>query len=232
MLGQVTTGLLIVPDVPALHGIVGAFMLAFFAFIGFESLVNLAEEVHTPAKLIPQAILVTLVVSTVLYMLVVAAALVIVPVGELAASVAPLSLVFTRATGASPLLIATIAAFAAINGVIAQIILASRVLYGLSRQGNLPAVLGHVHTRLETPVLATGTAAVCVTALALAGTLDQLADMTSRLMLVVFALVHAALWWIKRRGDAAPRDAFSAPLWVPVLGAPMCVGLLIASFAV
>lgn len=231
MLHQIGAGLAVMPDLETVRGILGAFMLAFFAFIGFESLVNLAEEAHAPSRLIPRAIFATLALSTVLYVLVVTAAMVAVPADELAASATPLALVFVRATGAAPQLIAAIAVFATINGVIAQIILAARVIYGLARQGQLPALLGRVAPRTGTPLVATAVATGLTFALAAIGTLDQLADMTSRLMLAVFALVHAALIAIHRRGDPAPADVFHAPRWVPPAGFAACVLLLFAGIA-
>jgi basic amino acid/polyamine antiporter, APA family len=149
----------------------------------------------------------------------------------LGASATPLSLVFTRATGASPLLISAIAVFATINGVIAQIILAARVLYGLARQGNLHAAFGHVHQFTETPLVATGTATAAAMALALSVRLDQLAEMTTLLMLAVFCLVNAALITIKRRGDTPPGDAFIVSIWVPVTGLAACLVMLVAGLA-
>lgn len=219
-------------DRAAFAGIVGAFLLAFFAFIGFESLVNLAEETHAPARVIPRAIFLTLILSTVLYILVVIAAMAVVPTRELAASPAPLSIVFQRTTGASPLVISAIAVFATINGVIAQLILASRILYGLAQQGVLPPTLGVIDRRTQTPLLATALSTAAVTFLAATIDLDRLADMTTVVMLVVFALVNAALIIIKRRGDAPPADAFQAPMWVPVCGVLACLAMLGAGFLV
>jgi amino acid transporter len=216
-------------DRAALVGVIGAFLLSFFAFIGFESLVNLAEETHAPAKIIPRAIFLTLLLSTILYILVVIAALAAVPVRELAASAAPLSLVFERTTGASPLVISAIAVFATVNGVIAQLILASRILYGLAQQGVLPPVLGAVDRRTQTPLIATALSTLAVVLLASTIDLDRLAELTTYVMLVVFALVNAALIIIKRRGDPAPADVFRAPLWVPVCGLTACVSLLAAA---
>ena len=122
----------------ALVGLVSATLLAVFAFIGFEALVNVAEELHEPQRTLPRAIFLTLALTTLLYVLVVWVALVAVPPAELAASKAPLALVFERLTGASPRTMSLIAVVATLNGIIVQIILAARVLYGLARQGTLP----------------------------------------------------------------------------------------------
>jgi amino acid transporter len=208
-------------------GILGATMLAFFAFIGFEAMVNVAEEVKEPRRTLPIAIAITLVVSTALYILVVWVAIQSVPRSELAGSSAPLSLVFERLTGASPALISLIAIFATVNGVIVQNLLASRVIYGMARQGTLPAVLGEVNATTHTPLVATALAVGLTLAAALALPIDRLADLTTQAMLIVFAAVNAALWMLKSRGDS-PHEGVTVPQIVPAAGAVSCVALLVA----
>lgn len=215
-------------DAVAIRGLAGSFLLAFFAFIGFEAIVNLAEEAKAPARSLPQAILLTLVLSTLLYVGVVLVAMAAVPAAELNASASPLSLVFQKTTGGSPALISAIAVVATINGIIAQIILASRVLSGLSRQGVLPAFLGRLNARTQTPQLATAIVTIVVLALALLESIDGLADATSLLMLTVFAAVNAALVAVKLRDETAPVDGLTVPLWVPLLGMLTCGTMLIA----
>lgn len=208
-------------------GIFGATMLAFFAFIGFEALVNVAEESHDPEHTMPLAIGIVLAVSTILYILVVWVAINSVPRAELAASTSPLSLVFERLTGASPAVIGLIAIFATVNGVIVQTVMTSRILYGLSQQGLLHSSVGGVHPLTKTPLTATAIAVVLTLVCAVALPIEVLADNTTRVMLVIFALVNAALVVMKRRGDATS-VRFIVPAWVPAAGAVSCVGLLVA----
>lgn len=208
-------------------GVLGASLVAFFAFIGFEGMVNVAEEVRRPERTLPLAIALTLVLTTLLYILVVWVVIRSVPAAELAASPAPLSLAFERLTGASPVFISAIAVFATVNGVIVQMVMASRVLYGLARQDAAPAALGRVNALTKTPLNATILVVVVTLVLAVAFPLDWLADMTTRVMLVIFALVNVSLLQLKRRGALAPAG-FQVPQWVPVLGALSCTGLLIA----
>lgn len=210
----------------AWSGLFGATMLAFFAFIGFEAMVNVAEEVKEPERTLPLAIAITLVTATLLYILVVWIAMHAVSRAELAASSAPLSLVFQRITGASPTLISLIAIMATVNGVIVQTVLASRVLYGMSRQGSLPAALGAVHPKTQTPLVATAVAATLTGIAAVALPLEALADLTTQAMLVVFALVNLALLAMKRRGES--NRGFTVPMWVPAAGLVSCLGLLLA----
>jgi amino acid transporter len=115
-------------DGRVLAGIMGTALLAIFAFIGFEGLANIAEEVRDPQRTLPRAIFLTLTVSTILYVLVAWVALVAVPHEELAQSRAPLALVFERLTGASPRVMSLIAIVATLNGIIVQIIMSSRGL--------------------------------------------------------------------------------------------------------
>lgn len=208
-------------------GIMAASLLAFFAFVGFEGMVNVAEEVKHPSRTLPLAILITLTISTALYVLVVWVIIRAVPPAELAASAAPLSLAYERLTGASPVLISLIAIIATINGVIVQMIMASRVVYGLACQGNLPSALGRVSSITHTPLAATALVVAITLALAVAFPINRLAEMTSRTMLVIFAFVNLALFALKWRGDIAP-PTIDMPIAVPILGFLTCLGLLIA----
>ena len=162
--------------------------------------------------------------------LVVWVALVAVPPAELAAAKAPLALVFERLTGASPRTMSQIAVIATLNGIIVQIILAARVLYGLARQGSLPARLGEVSPLTRTPLLATGLTVTLVLVLAVLLPLEQVADLAVRFTLILFALVNLAL--IKAREDAPPRKGYVAPRWVPWAGLVICVAFLLADVIV
>jgi amino acid transporter len=217
-----------VGDAAVLTGFMGTALLAVFAFIGFEGLANIAEEVHAPHRNLPRAIFLTLITATALYVLVVWVAVVTVPHEELAQSQAPLALVFERLTGASPLTMSAIAVVATLNGIIVQIIMASRVLYGLAQQGNLSAHLGKVHSTTRTPIYATAITTALVLVLALAIPLQQLADLTSRITLLVFAAVNLSLIRVKARTPEVPPGAYSAPRWVPWAGMVSCVALLLA----
>ena len=219
-------------SVTAWHGILGASLLAFFAFIGFEDMVNVAEEVKSPERNMPLAIAITIGVTTVLYMLVVWVVVDAVPAGDLAASRAPLSLAFERITGAPPHVVTTIAIFATINGVIVQMIMASRVVYGLAHQQSLPGWLGQVNATTRTPVNATILVVATCLLLAVAVPVAQLAELTTRVMLVIFVLVNASLVAVKLRAGQSVRPGFAVPLAIPVLGLVTCVLLVVAGLLV
>ena len=214
----------------ALSGITSAALLAFFAFIGFEDLVNIAEETREPEKTMPRAIFFTLLFTTVIYVLVASVAVIAVAPEELGKSQAPLGLVYARTTGGSHALLSAIAVVATLNTVIVQMIMASRVLYGLARQGNLPAALGVVNPWTRTPLRTTAVAVVVILVLALAFPLEGLAAWTSRIALAVFSLVHIALLRVKAQGTPAPPGTFVAPRIVPWLGLLLSLGLLIVDF--
>lgn len=203
-------------------GIFGAGLLAFFAFIGFEGMVNVAEETREPEKTMPVAIFLTLGIVMAIYFLVAAVTVLSVPVGELAASNAPLGLVFERVTSLPPQAISAIAIVATLNGVIIQMILASRVIYGLASAGSLPKGLGRVNRMTRTPLVATALVVGAVLVLALGFDLEGLAETTSRFTLLVFVLVNAALVALKLKG--APKGkGFSVPIYVPAIGAVLCL---------
>jgi APA family basic amino acid/polyamine antiporter len=208
--------------------LLGAF-LAFFAFIGFEDMVNVAEEVERPERNLPLGILIALCVSTVIYLLVVLVALTSVPMEQLAGSKAPLALVYQHTTGQSPVVISVIGLLAVINGALVQIIMAARIFYGMSSKGWLPRALGVINSRTRTPVTATVVVSAVVIALAVWFPLVHLASATSFLVLAVFGLVNLALVVLKRR-QSTIAGVIPCPMWVPVAGALTSVGLLVAQF--
>ena len=199
-------------------GIFSAGLLAFFAFIGFGDIVNIAEETHMPEKTLPRAIFLTLVFTTVLYVLVASVAVLAVPPQELAQADAPLGAVYEKVAGVPPQVISAIAIIAILNTVIIQIIMASRVCYGMATQGILPSVLAKVHPRTQTPIVATVLIIAISLLLALTFPLQHLAEATSRIILIVSCLVNAALVCLKWKRIPAPDNAFIVPVWVPVLG--------------
>lgn len=205
-------------------------LLAFFAFVGFEDMVNVAEEVQNPARNLPIAIFVTLVVTTLIYFLICAIAVLSTPLAELSQSKAPLSLVFARVTNLPPSVITLIAIIATLNGVIVQMIMASRVLYGLAKMESLPKFFGTVHPRTHTPIFSTLVVATLILTFALALPIDALAEMTSRIILSIFILVNSALILIKRREQPGTHHGFDVGLWVPVLGVFSCCFLLAMDF--
>ncbi len=197
--------------------------LAFFAMVGFEDSVNMAEEVKNPSKIFPRVMLTGLGLTIVIYLLVSITSVALVPVGELGEGETPLLTVVER--GAPNLPIDTfypfIAMFAVANTALINMLMASRLLYGMAHQGVLPRQLGMVHEGRRTP----WTAIVVTTAFAVAlilvvGGISELGGTTALLLLAVFTVVNVACLVLRR--DPVEHEHFRAPTWVPVLGALAC----------
>lgn len=200
-------------------GFFQAGVLAFYAFIGFEDMANVAEETRQPEKFMPRAILTSLAVVAVLYVLTALAAVSAVPAGELAASSAPLLRVVEKGLPMVPRgLFSLIALFAVSNTALINFIMGSRLLYGMAKEGLVPSFLGRVHPVRRTPYVAIGVVVALATVLALTGTLLILAQSNSFILLTVFSLMNLCLIVIKLR-PGEPKAPFQIPLIVPLLGA-------------
>ena len=213
-------------EVGALSGIAAASLLAFFAFIGFEDLANVVEEAKVPHRDIPRAMVLTLLISTALYVAVAAIAISVVSIERLSLSPAPLSLVFRAVAGVSPATISAIAILATLNTILAQMTMAARVIYGMAKQGDLPGIVGRVHPRTATPLFATALIVALVIALALAIPFERLAESTSLATLVVFALVNLALLRLRHKRLQSHGPHVSVPIWVPVAGFATCLAMI------
>jgi APA family basic amino acid/polyamine antiporter len=201
----------------------GAF-LAFYAFLGFEDMVNIAEEVQRPRLNLPRAIIIALIVTTVLYASVAIVVQRVFTPTELAASEAPMSDIVARAMGGGGSIIAVVSMLAVLNGALVQMIMASRVLFGMGRQAWIPTVFRQVWPVTRTPVLATMTTMIGVIVFALYFPIQSLAAITSFLVLVVFAVINFSLIKVKLRAEQKTIP-FQIPMWVPVLGVLTTIGL-------
>ena len=210
-------------------GIGAATILAFFAFIGFEDMANVAEEVKDPTRTFPRAVILTLVITTLLYVLTTLAVVATVPMAELAGSSAPLTLVF-HSTPAVRDSFAAIAVIATVNGILIQIIMASRVLFGLADRGFLPRPLAFVSASTRTPIVATVAVVAIVIVMSQVFPIQELAERTSQIVLLTFTLVNLALVRMKMRGDAADREIYEVSILVPIGGAVVSLALLGVAF--
>jgi len=204
-------------DLVVLGSVASGVVLAFFAFIGFEDMVNVAEEVRDVRRTLPRAIILTLVITTLIYLVVSLVSTFGLPVAQVAASEAPLALIYTEATGRSPWPISLIGLVAVLNGALIQIIMGSRVLYGLAQQGQFFGVFATVNQRTRTPIIATVAVTITVLFFALALPLENLARLTSLLVLAVFAIVNLALVFLKLRRPTSS-DALTVAIWIPIVG--------------
>jgi amino acid transporter len=223
--GEAVARLVTIPtDRGSLDMAVAAAAIAFFAFIGFEDIVNMAEEAKDPVRTLGPAIAITLVVSTALYVLIASIAAAAPDRNAGAESDAPLATLFSGLTGLPEAPVTVIATIAMVNGVLVQIVMASRVLYGMAAEGLLPAWLGKVSPSRRTPVRATLLVTAAIATLALVAPLLGLAQATGYVTLTVFLLVNLSLFVIAGRRDWPGRRA---QRWWGALGAALAGSLLV-----
>ena len=199
--------------------------LAFFALIGFEDSVNVAEEARDPGRDYPRALVGGLLIAGTIYLLVTLVASMAVPTERLAASDGPLlEVVQVGPLSMSTKVFSAIALFALANGALINMIMASRILYGMSNEGILPRVLGRVDDRRRTPWVAIAATTAIAMVLIASGDLSGLADTTVLLLLAVFTAVNVAVLVLRR--DPVAHRHFRAPTAAPVVGAAVSVGLM------
>ncbi|NNF01142.1 MAG: amino acid permease [Bacteroidia bacterium] len=214
------------PGYDALAVFQGAF-LAFYAFIGFEDLANVAEEAKDPKKSMPVAIMGSLAIALFLYIGVAVVAVLSLPLNELASSDAPMAEILAKKGQKYVYFISLISLVAVLNGVLAQLIMGSRVLYGLAGQTSALKVFHRVHKKFRTPILATVVIALGIVVLAIFIPIVQLANTTSYVIISIFVLVNLA------QARLAIRDHGKRKCWrkreflLPVIAALLCLVFLI-----
>jgi APA family basic amino acid/polyamine antiporter len=213
-------------DVGTFGMLMSAAFLAFFAFVGFEDLANLAEEARNPVRDLPKAVLLAMGITTVLYILIALVAVLSLPADQLAASDAPLADILALKGESLPLFISAISLVAVINGALAQMIMGSRVVFGMSENGLAPKLFSYVIPSRKTPLPATLVVAFIIWLLAVAFPIITLAKATSFVILIVFTMVNLSLFLLKIRGPH-PQGVVRYPLWFPVLGFVLCLAFLI-----
>lgn len=209
-----------------LTGVLGATALGFFAFVGFEDSVNMAEETRDPARTFPRAIFVGVAVTGTIYVLVALVSSLLVDHRTLETSSGPL-LEVVKAGGIDfpPRLFALIALFAVTNSALINIMMASRLCYGMANERILPPTMGRVLARRRTPWVGIVFVTVLAVGLVSTGEIEGLGDTTSFLLLCVFAVVNIAVLVLRK--DRVEHRHFRAPTALPVLGA--VTSLILAS---
>ncbi len=199
--------------------------LAFYAFVGFEDSANMAEEVQDPSRAYPKALLTGLLVAGAIYMLVTITTAMVVSTDTLLGSDGAPLLEVVRVGGGVPLdLFAVIGLFAVANGALINLMMASRLLYGMGRSNLVPAAFSRVHQTRRTPWVAIAFTTVLCGVLIATGTVADLAATTSLLLMLVFTLVNVAVLLLRR--ESVDHDHFRIPTVIPVAGAAVCLALL------
>jgi basic amino acid/polyamine antiporter, APA family len=200
--------------------------VAFYALIGFEDSVNVAEETHDPPAAYPRALLVGLSVAAVIYLAIGVIASIAVPTDRLAGSdAALLEVVQLGPLSVDTKIFSAIALFALANGALINLIMASRLIYGMADQGIMPAPFRLVLPGRRTPWVAIVFTTALAIGLVLFGDLDDLSSTTVLLLVTVFAVVNASVL-VLRRVEVEHRH-FTTPTILPVLGMIASIGIMI-----
>lgn len=208
-------------DSGVFFGITSATALAFFSLVGFEDSVNMVEETHDPTRTFPRAILTGIVICATIYLLVAVTSSLLVPVEVLEGSTAPLLEVVRVGAPWFPLIaFSGIALFSVINSALINMMMVSRLLYGMANEGLIPRQFGTVHPRRRTPWVAIVFTSLLAIGLVSALDIESLGSTTSLLLLIVFAIVNVAVLVLRR--EKVEHRHFRAPTAIPVLGAVSC----------
>jgi len=201
-------------------GIFSAFALVFFAYVGFENIVNVAEEVKNPKKVLPRAIILAVAVTAVIYILVAVSAVRVLSWQDLSNSTAPLADVIRKSLGNQwGFGILIIALFATTNTILMMLVSGSRILYGIARDKALPLFFSRVHEKRKTPwvgVIVIGALSACFV---FVGDIGIVADISVFSIIMVFVLVNLSLIWLRYKSTNVVRE-FKSPINVgkfPVL---------------
>lgn len=211
-------------DTTVTLAVLGSALVAFYSFVGFETSANLAEEIRDVSRVYPRALFGALATAGAVYVLLGFVAPAVVPPDDLAGSSGPLLDVVRAAGFVSPELFAAVALVAVANGALLTMIMASRLAYGMARQGLLPSAVGRVLPRRRTPGVAILVTTAVSMVLAATGELVDLASTVVLLLLFVFLSTNVAVLVLRR--DHVEHEHFRAPTALPVLAVLSCIVLL------
>ncbi|HEX8519074.1 MAG TPA: APC family permease [Pseudonocardia sp.] len=202
--------------------ITAATSLAFFAMVGFEDSVNMAEETVDPPRMFPRAMLLGMGIAAAVYVTVAVLSSVLVPAADLAdAGSDALFRVLEAGAPAFPLgVFAAIGLFAVINTALINMLMASRLLYGMANERIIPRPFGRVHQTRRTPWVAIVFTSIVAIALVLVAPIELLGGTTALLLLAVFTVVNIAVLVLRRHRVDHPH--FRAPSWTPYVGIVLC----------
>ena len=209
-------------DTGVFLAITAATSLAFFAMVGFEDSVNMAEECQSPARIFPRAMLIGMGVAGLIYVVVAVLSSLLVPAADLAGagSGALFAVLKAGAPGFPLAVFAAIGLFAVVNSALINMLMASRLLYGMANERILPRVFGTVHPSRRTPWVSIVFTSVIAVILVLSADISLLGGTTALLLLAVFTIVNIAVLVLRR--DRVEHEHFRAPGWTPYVGIVLC----------
>ena len=194
-------------------------------------MVNVAEEVIEPEQNLPKGIIIVLLATTFLYILVSLATVMTLPTETLTNHNAPFALIIQENSSIPVSVISMISLVTILNGALIQIIMGSRVLYGMAEKGIRPRQFGFIHPKTRTPITATGFFSLALVMITLWLPIVSLAKLTSFIILYIFALVNLSLCIIKFREKQKPEGMhMRAPFFIPFVGVLLCAGFILIQF--
>ncbi|MBI4175775.1 MAG: amino acid permease [Candidatus Aenigmarchaeota archaeon] len=224
----ITVDLFETPGNAGITSMLAATAIIFFAYLGFEDIVNASEETKNARKVVPKALVISIIISTILYILVAVSAVNLVGWERLSESKAPLTEAVSSVMPNSDFLFSLIALFATANTSLILLIVGSRILYGMSSDRAMPRAFSIVGRR-GTPYFAVAAVAIVSVLITLAGNIKTAATITDISLFVVYIAVNASLIALRYREPGAKR-AFRVPLNIGKFPVLALLGLLSAFF--
>lgn len=222
-------------EVPSVSGVFAAAALVFFAYLGFEDIVNIAEETKEPSKNIPRALIISIVFTTVFYVLVALAVVNLASWETLGAVDAPLAYAVSTVLGSNGFsLLSYVALFATANTVLISLIVGSRMIYGMAKDAAFPNILSKIHGKTKTPWIAILCMMLLSVVFIFLENVDLVANLTSLGVFFTFALVNLSVIWLRYKRPELKRP-FKVPLKIgkfpiiPFLGLLSCL-LMVSQF--
>jgi APA family basic amino acid/polyamine antiporter len=203
----------------------GGAVLTFYSFVGFEDILNVSEEIVEPERILPKGLLMSVAISSLIYISISIVAVSVIPAAELALSKQPLvDEIGKTAPWFPPRAFSLIALIAVSNTALLNYVMGSRLLYGMSTQRLLPKFLANIHPKRLTPHRAILILLAALLIWALSGNISDLARATSVLLLTCFSLMNLAPILLQRKDKVKGR--FEVPAFVPAIGLGVCVAML------
>lgn len=216
----------------SIKGVLQGAALIFFAYLGFEEVVKLSEETKQPRRILPKALLFSIVITTLIYILVVLSAVSVVDWRILSLSNSPLGTVVSTVLGEKGLISLWIAALSATASTTLFILLAtSRIIYGMANEGSLPRILSAIHSRRRTPHIAILLVTVFSILFVLIGKIEIVASMTNLTTFIAFAVINSSLIWLRIKEPKLERP-FKIPLNIGTVPVPTLLALFTCFFMI
>jgi len=228
-----TVNYFVLPLGGSFGAVFSAVALIFFAYIGFEDIANIAEEVKEPTRNLPRAIIYSIIITTVLYCLTAISIVSILPFEDIASSSAPLSDVASEILGpVGGIIMSFIALFATANTVLIMMIVTSRMMYGMARDNALPKGLSKVSLKFKTPALAVLVTMILTLIPPFLGDISIIANATVFGVLITFFLVNLSLIVLRKKKPELERPFKQKPnvSWIPIIALLGCIVCFVLLF--